>query len=231
MWKQRKEVTIYKCCNDNCEYRRRRMSKLNEREKELVKTRGSQFKLTYQYREYHFALHDLTHCAPEHEFLNLTKIHNGPNVLGPILAFYVSFALSARKTAYVLRSVFGISLSHQTVLNYASAAAFYCHNFNTKHKGPVDLISAGDEAYIKIMGKQRYVFFFISSENLKITAYHLAKEQGDAACNYCYERGDPYGRAGTVNNSCHRRQSFLSCGDTLPERAERQGLRCLPTRR
>jgi len=176
-WKQRKEVTIYKCCNDNCEYRIRRTNKLNERERELVKTRSSQFKLAYQYREYHFALHDLTHSAPEHEFLNLTKIHNGPNVLGLILAFYVSFALSARKTAYVLRSVFGISLSHQTVLNYAAAAAFYCHNFNTKHKGPIDLISAGDETYIKIMGKQHYVFLFISSDNLKITAYHVAESR------------------------------------------------------
>jgi putative transposase len=173
-WKERKEVTIYKCRNNNCEYRMRKINKLNEREKELVKTRSSQFKLAYQYREYHFILNELTHSAPEHEFLNLTKIHKGPNVLGLILAFYVSFALSARKTAYILRSVFGISISHQTVLNYAAAAAFYCHGFNLKHKGSIDLISAGDETYIKIMGKQHYVFFFISSENLKITAYHVA---------------------------------------------------------
>jgi transposase-like protein len=42
------------------------------------------------------------------------------------------------------------------------------------HKGSIDEISAGDEAYIKVMGKHHYVFFFISSESLKITAYHLA---------------------------------------------------------
>ena len=173
-WKERKEVTIYKCCNDNCEYRIRRVGKLNEKERELVKTRSSQFKLSYQYREYHFALHDLRHSAPEDQSLNLTRTHNGTSILGLILAFYVSFALSARKTAFVLRSVFEISISHQTVLNYAAAAAFYCHRFNLQHKGPVDLISAGDEAYIKVMGKQHYVFLFISSENLKITAYHVA---------------------------------------------------------
>lgn len=173
-WKEREEVAIYKCRNNNCEYRMRKMNKLNEREKELVKIRSSQFKLAYQYREYHFALYDLTHSTPEDQSLNLTRTHNGPNILGLILAFYVSFALSARKTALVLRSVFGISISHQTVLNYAAAAAFYCHRFNLKHKGSIDLISAGDEAYIKIMGKHRYVFFFISSENLKITAYHVA---------------------------------------------------------
>jgi transposase-like protein len=43
-----------------------------------------------------------------------------------------------------------------------------------RHKGPIDEISAGDEAYIKILGKQHYVFLFISSQNLKITAYHVA---------------------------------------------------------
>jgi transposase-like protein len=70
--------------------------------------------------------------------------------------------------------VFCIPLSYQTVLNYAAAAAFYCHSFNLTHKGSMDEISAGDEAYIKVMGKHHFVFFFISSKNLKITAYHVA---------------------------------------------------------
>jgi transposase-like protein len=139
-----------------------------------VKTRCSQFKLSYQYREYHYQPHELKAVGPDDQGLNLTRTHNGPNILGLVLAFYVSFALSARKTAFVLRSVFGISISYQSVLNYAAAAAFYCHRFNLSHKGSIDTISAGDETYIRVMGKQHYVFFFISSENLKITAYHVA---------------------------------------------------------
>jgi transposase-like protein len=94
--------------------------------------------------------------------------------VGLVLTFYVSFALSARKTASVLRKVFTVSISYQTVLNYAAAAAFYCQSFNLSRKGPIDGISAGDEAYIKILGRQYYVFLFISSQNLKITAYHVA---------------------------------------------------------
>lgn len=173
-WKQRKEVTIYKCCNDTCEYRIRQTDKLNERERKLVKEKSSQFKLAYQYREYHFEPSELTHCAPEDQSFTLTRTHNGPNIIGLVLAFYVSFALSARKTAFVLRSVFGIPISYQSVLNYAAAAAFSCHRFNLNHKGPIDQISAGDEAYIKVMGKQHFVFLFLSSESLKITAYHVA---------------------------------------------------------
>jgi transposase-like protein len=173
-WKERKEVTIYKCCNDACPHRLQKMSKWNEKEKTLAKRRSSQFKLCYQYREYHYQPHELTLPQPNKPTVDLATIHNGPDILGLVLTFYVSFALSARKTALVLRSVFCIPISYQTVLNYAAAAAFYCHSFNLKHKGPIDEINAGDEAYLKVMGTYHYVFFFLSSKSLKITAYHLA---------------------------------------------------------
>jgi len=173
-WKHRKDVTIYKCSNDNCLHRTEALNKLNPAERLLQKKRSSQFKLCYQYREYHYKPSELNHCRPEYPRVNLSKIHNAPNVLGLILTFYVSFAITARKTAFILRSVFNITVSYQTVLNYASAAAFYCHAFNLRYKGPIDPISAGDETYIKVMGKHNYVFFFISSKSLKITAYHVA---------------------------------------------------------
>ena len=173
-WKQRKEVTISKCCNDHCHHRIRKMSELNDAEKALMKKRSSQFKLCYQYREYHYALGELVHSSPEKPRVDIVKIHNSPDILGLVLTFYVSFAISARKTALIMRSVFNVELSYQTVLNYAAAAAFYCSNVNMKYKGPIDEISAGDEAYIKIMGEHHYVFFFISSQSLKITAYHVA---------------------------------------------------------
>jgi len=177
-WKNRKEVTIYKCCNDDCQHRIKALAKLNPVERALQKKRSSQFKLCYQYREYHYKPQELVHSAPEKPTVDLTKIHNSENVLGLVLAFYVSFAVPARKTAAILKSVFNIKVSYQTVLNYAGAAAYYCHTFNLAHKGQIDSISAGDETYIKVMGKHQYVFFFISSRNLKITAYHVADNRG-----------------------------------------------------
>jgi len=177
-WKIRREVTIYKCCNDNCHHRIQALNKLNPSELAVRKTRSSQFKLCYQYREYHYKPNELLHSQPDKPRVDLSKIHNAPDILGLILTFYVSFAITARKTAYILRSVFNIKVSYQTVLNYASAAAFYCHLFNLKLKGPIDSICAGDETYIKIMGVHNYVFFFISSESLKITAYHVADNRG-----------------------------------------------------
>lgn len=146
-------------------------------EKALQKIKSSQFKLCYQYREYHFTQAELTPTGPAKPLVDISKIYNSQNVLGLILSFYISFATSARKTAFILRSVFNINVSHQTVLNYAEAAAYYCHRFNLKHKGPVDSRQAGDEAYIKVAGKDNFAFFFISPQRHKITAYHVAESR------------------------------------------------------
>ena len=138
----------------------------------------SNFKLHYQYREYHYELSQLNHSEPDKPTVDLARIHNSQNILGLILAFHISFAVSARKTAQILKQVFEVKLSYQTVLNYCASAAYYCHKFNLHYKGPVDDIQAGDETYIKIMGKHNYVFFFISSKTPKITAYHVADNRG-----------------------------------------------------
>jgi putative transposase len=173
-WKRRKEVTIHKCCNDNCSCRLDAIAKLNPLEKTLQKLHGSHFKLCYQYREYHFTQTELTHSSPDKPLVDISKIHNSQNVLGLILAFYISFAVSARKTAFILRSVFNINVSYQTVLNYAESSAYYCHQFNLKNKGTVGSRQAGDETYIKVSGKSNFTFFFITPQRHKITSYHVA---------------------------------------------------------
>jgi len=177
-WKESEEVTIYKCPSRKCPKRLEALNNLNPEEQSLQETKSSQFKITYQYREYHFDSKELRHSSPIRPRIDLSKIYNSQNVLGLILSFYVSFGVSARKTSLILKQVFNISVSYQTVLNYAEAAAHYCHQFNSENKGPIDNINAGDETYIKIMGKHAYVFFFISTKSLKITAYHVADNRG-----------------------------------------------------
>lgn len=173
-WKQHALTTIYKCDNDTCPVYLAALSKLNADERELRKTKSSQFKLRYQYREYHFSQEHLRHAAPDSSKVDIDKIHNTPTVLGLVLALHVSFAIAARKTAQILKQVFRIPISYQTVLNYAEAAAPYCHHFNLTFKGDIDDENSGDETYIKIAGQHAYVFFFISARSHKITAYHIA---------------------------------------------------------
>jgi len=173
-WKVRLDVIMHKCSNDNCPYRISALKQLNPAEQNLRRLKSSQFKLCYIYREYLFEAKNLITTSPLKPTVDIRKIYNSPNVLGLILSFLVSFAMSARKTAYIMRVVFNVNVSHQTVLNYAEAAAFHCHQFNMKFKGPIDNESSGDETYIKIAGKTNFVFLFTSAKKHTITTYHVA---------------------------------------------------------
>ncbi len=151
LWKERRDVSIYKCDNDRCPSFLKNKAKLNFRERILAKIKSSQFKLRYQYREYHFTQEELSHSAPEEkDSSSLFKIYNSLNTLCLALTFHISLGISARKTAFILGNVFSLPLSYQTVLNYTEMAAPYCHRFNMANKGEVDDLQAGDEAYIKV---------------------------------------------------------------------------------
>jgi putative transposase len=176
-WKQKSACTLYKCDNDACPHYLKRKNALNWRERFLRQLKSSQFKLRYQYRVYHFQPRQLAPAAPERPVVDLGRIHRSGEVLGLVLAFHVSFALSARKTAQVLRGVFNVPLSYQTVLNYAQAAAFHCHRFNRRRQAPPSGIQAGDETYIRVGGRHHFAFFFVDAETHRITASHVAPER------------------------------------------------------
>ncbi len=173
-WKQKNKVTIYKCGNKKCDHKSQSLKKLNASERFIQKLKPTHFTINYIYREYHYTPEDIKHSGPAKTKVDLFKIYNSEHVLGLILSFYISYALSARKTALILRQMFKLEVSHQTVLNYARSAAYYCHRFNLHNKGPIDDISAGDETYIKVNGKNNYIFFVVSSKKKVITAYHFS---------------------------------------------------------
>ena len=180
-WKQRADSTLYKCPCDHCPHYLQKQQALKWNEKLLQKLRLSQFKLRYQYREYHFQPAQLAPSTPAPPGVDLTRIHRSSDLLGLVLAFHISFALSARKTAQVLRQVFGVPLSYQSVLNYAQAAAYYCHAFNLSHKAPLSHTATGDETYIRVAGKHQYTFFFLDPQGHHITSYHVAAERDTLA--------------------------------------------------
>jgi transposase-like protein len=123
-------------------------------------------------------LHELEHSSPDKPKVDLNKIHNSQNILGLILTFFVSFSIPARKTVLILKWVFNIRISHQTVLNYINAASYYCHQFNIKYKGECDDVQAADETYIKVKGKNKYIWFYMSSDKRNITSYHYSDNRG-----------------------------------------------------
>ena len=178
-WKVQPDVTLYKCGNDHCPAYLKNLDRLNAAEKKLRQERPSQFALRYIYREYHFRPDQLALPAPAPSRVDLARIHSPDHVLGLVLTFHISYGLSARMTAQILRDVFQIPLCYQTVLNYCEAAAVALHRLNLAHKGPTDALGAGDEVFIKIDGQRAYTFLFLGGQSHKITAYHVA-DQRDA---------------------------------------------------
>lgn len=176
-WKVQDHAILYKCGNDHCPAYLKNLAKLNAAEKKLRKTHSSQFSVRYIYREYHFRSKDLQLPAPGLPCVDLARIHSPDNVVGLVLTFHVSYGLSARMTARILREVFQIPLSYQTVLNYCQAAACYLHPLNLAKKGPSDALCAGDEVFIKVDGQKAYTFFFMGAESHKITSYHVASNR------------------------------------------------------
>lgn len=175
LWKKQKFCFVYKCDNDKCPVYISNLNKLNPAERIIRASRLSQFKLRYQFREYHLADEYLkTSSLPTPVHFLFSRLHSSLNTIALVLTFHISFAISARKTALLLRKVFNINLSYQSVLNYCQYAAYFCHNFNSFYKGKVDDIISGDETYIKIKGNHAYAFLFISTVNHKIVSYHIA---------------------------------------------------------
>lgn len=144
----------------------------------------SHFKINYQYREYHFTKRQIQHSAPNNPNktpFNLYRIHKSAQMLGLILTFHISYSMSSRKTASIIRNVFKEEISYQTVLNYSKAVAYYAHKFNLNHKGPIANILVADETYIKVKGIQNYVWFLLSGKNRIIAAYHISDNRGTAS--------------------------------------------------
>jgi len=179
LWKQSEILTIYKCPNDQCPRYLSSKAKLNAKERELQQSKSSQFKLRYQYREYHYDPRYLIPTAPEAAaFGRIDRIHSSLDTLGLVLTLSVSYGMSSRMSAHMLYNVFGIRLSHVTIQHYLAHAAVLCHAFNAHHKGPVDPRVAGDETYIRVADQWNYTWFTIGTTSRAIHAYHLSDSRG-----------------------------------------------------
>ena len=190
-WKEDGICTAFKCPNDRCSLYERNLAALTPDERQMREGGNtSQFKLRYLFREYHFASEDLQVTRPADAPVDLNRIHNNLYTVGLSLTFSVSFGLSSRMTAQVLKRVFDIPISHQTVVNYINASASYLTGFVDENcpepKGPC----AADETYIQVEGYTRYTWLLLEQKRRAICGYNLSDTRGTepalALINQCY---------------------------------------------
>lgn len=182
-WKEEGHATIYKCGNDHCSCYLANLTGLNPKERLLHESgRASQFKVRYQYREYHLSPAQLRTSQPEADTIQLDRIRNHFNTMGLVLSYSISFGLSSRMTAEIIRRVHGIHISYQTVLNWQQAAAVLAARFTDQRLGPLtDSQIVGDETYIKVADDWQYTFFTIGAKSRAIRAWDVSEHRDAVA--------------------------------------------------
>lgn len=171
-WKHNHERTIFKCRCDTCPHYLGLTDKLNEHEKELASGgMGSQFKRRYQWREYHYDPASVQVTRPEGSLLNIRKSNH---TLGLVLAYAVSYGLSARMTARIMAEIHGVPMSYKTVLEWMRRAAPTIWQAIDKLSGQMpDTDVAADETYIKVKGVWHYAWFIIGVTSKAIWGWNV----------------------------------------------------------
>lgn len=180
-WKESKQLTIYKCSRYTCPHYLLNKKQLTHDEKVMRNQQkyNPNFKLHYQYREYHISPNDLkTARCKEDTKVNLENIHSSYHTLGLVLTFAINLGLSSRVTREALKGIFDISLSHQTIINYINAAASHLSPFIDNNCPVPQSISAADETYIIVDSQWTYTWFIIDSKTRAICGYNLSQHRG-----------------------------------------------------
>jgi transposase-like protein/predicted RNA-binding Zn-ribbon protein involved in translation (DUF1610 family) len=181
LWKERETETIYKCQSLKCSHYIESLHNLTKREAKARRDNvyDPNYKLHYQYREYHFSAEELKCARPQMDTkVNLRNIHNSYHTVGLALSLFINIGLSSRQTKETLEGILGIDISHQTVINYVNAAAAIIAPWLDSNLPCPTSTAAGDETYIIVEGKWHFTWFTIDSVSRAICGYNLSDNRG-----------------------------------------------------
>jgi putative transposase len=181
LWKENAVETIYKCQFPKCSHFIERQQNLTRQEAEERRKNifNPNYKLHFQYREYHFSASDLECARPlMRTKVDLRNIHNSYHTVGLVLSLFINIGLSSRQTREVLGGLFRISISHQTVINYVNASASLIAPWLDKSMPRPTSITAGDETYIIAENEWHYTWLVIDSITRAICGYNLSDNRG-----------------------------------------------------
>ena len=104
----------------------------------------------------------------------MRNIRSNRHIPGLVLTYHINYGLSLRKTALIMNEVHDIKISHQTVANYAEAVSHLIEPWLDSYQyNHVSKDHCGDETYVKVKGKNAYVFFMCDSISKVITSFNI----------------------------------------------------------
>ena len=200
-WKENGHETIYKCGNDRCVFYVGNLGRLTAQESaaRTANRYDPNYKLRYQYREYHIDRTALKCRRVENAGAEaLASIRNSTHVLGLVLSMFINLGLSSRQTRDALKGLFGIAVSHQTVVNYVMRAAAAVSGWLDAHLPVPGETAAGDETYIQVNGVWHYTWFVIDCASRALCGYNLSDTRGavPALATLINAYGEPQGKDG-----------------------------------
>ena len=177
--KDRKHFVVHKCINMKCRYYLENLSKVPD---DLSKAERYKYKLHYIYREFNvdFFKVDLD-SIPDRAF-SFTFRKQSAHIMGLCLAYHVSLSLSLRKTAFALREIHGIKISHTMVANYAKSASAVIKPLVDNYDYKTSDTYVADEKYIKVKGKKGFVWFVMDALSRSIIGYRVSDNRAVGAC-------------------------------------------------
>jgi transposase-like protein len=175
--KQRNDFDIFKCVHQDCPHYQKLLDKMTKEERLLYEEKPFEFKLHYIYRSFTLNLVPLVKDQLIRPKVDLSKIYASPEVVGLILTYYVNYGLSARTTSAIMKDIHNITVSHQTIRNYASALKPLFEYFNANFPYELSNSFCGDETYIRVRGKWHYLCFFFDTVKKIILAHPISKHR------------------------------------------------------
>lgn len=178
--KSRKFFRIHKCVNPRCSFYLNNLKKVDP--EHLEENEKYRYKLHYIYREFtvDFFSMDLSSLPKNASSLKFRDFN--AHIMGLCLTLHVNLGLSLRKTSHALEDLYGISISHQQVANYARTAALCIKPFVDHYPYPKSDTFVGDETYIKVRGKKSFVWLIMDALSRSIIGYQVSDNRSVGPC-------------------------------------------------
>jgi len=179
IYHKRKDFNVFRCINMDCSFYLNNINSMNREDKRRFKKNPSLFKVHYIYRAFNIKPPDITDDFREFvkSPIDLNKAYNSWHVIGLILTYRVNYGMSYRQTSAIMADIHNVYLTHQTVFNYCKSVSTIVHPVLEYYPYELSSELAGDETYLKIMGKQHYTFFIFDTIKKIITSYRCFKNR------------------------------------------------------
>lgn len=178
--KNRKHFIIHKCINPKCSYYLHNKAKVPD--DDVKNNEKYKYKLHYIYREFtvDFFKMDLNTLPKNASSLKFRK--NDAHIMSLCLTMHVNLGLSLRKTSQALKDLYGISISHQMVANYARTAAVVIKPFVDHFEYLQSGTMVADETYIKVRGVKGYIWLIMDAVSRSILGYQVSDNRSVGPC-------------------------------------------------